>query len=173
PAERSYVKASTERTHRWLDRCKKELADTPPKYDYHQTLFPIVQGGVFKDLRKWSAEEIAKRACEGNAIGGVSVGEPPELMYEMTDIACRILPKAKPRYLMGVGYPWDILECIALGIDMFDCVVPTRNGRNGMLYTEEGIINIKNKKWAQDFSAIDHQRSEEHTSELQSRFDLV
>ncbi len=155
PAERNYVKASTERTHRWLDRCIKELKYTPGKYGYDQTLFPIVQGGVFKDLRQWSAEEIAKRDCEGNAIGGVSVGEPSELMYEMTDIACHVLPKEKPRYLMGVGYPWDILECIGLGVDMFDCVVPTRNGRNGMLYTEEGIINIKNKKWAEDFSPID------------------
>src|SRR5699024_12126337 len=137
------------------------------------TLFTVEQGGVYNDHRKWSAEEIAERDCQGNAIGGVSVGEPPELMYEMTDIACNILPEDKPRYLMGVGYPWDILESIALGIDMFDCVVPTRNGRNGMLFTTDGIINIKNKKWAEDFSAIDHQRSEEHTSELQSRFDLV
>lgn len=157
PAERRYVKASTARTHRWLDRCKDELKNSPALYGYEQTLFPIVQGGVYKDLRKWSVEEIAKRDCQGNAIGGVSVGEPPELMYEMTDIACHILPEDKPRYLMGVGYPWDILESISLGIDMFDCVVPTRNGRNGMLFTKDGIINIKNKKWATDFSAIDKQ----------------
>lgn len=155
PAERIYVKESTERTHRWLDRCLAEMKQTEPNYGYGQTLFPIVQGGVFKDLRKQSAEEIANRHCEGNAIGGVSVGEPPELMYEMTDIACGILPEDKPRYLMGVGTPWDILECIALGVDMFDCVMPTRNGRNGMLFTAEGVINIKNKKWAEDFSPID------------------
>lgn len=155
PAERMYVKESTERTHRWLYRCMEELKNTVPHYGYRQSLFPIVQGGVYKDLRQQSAETIAACNCEGNAIGGVSVGEPPELMYEMTDIACGILPEDKPRYLMGVGTPWDILECIAMGVDMFDCVMPTRNGRNGMLFTEEGVINIKNKKWAEDFSPID------------------
>ncbi len=155
PAEHRYVKESTERTHRWLDRCVTELQQLPPCYGYEQTLFPIVQGGVYKDLRVLSAEAIAERDCAGNAIGGVSVGEPPELMYEMTDICCTILPEDKPRYLMGVGTPWDLLECITLGIDMFDCVMPTRNGRNGMLFTEEGVINIKNKKWAEDFSPID------------------
>ncbi len=155
PAEHHYVKESTARTHRWLDRCISELAQDPPCYGYEQTLFPIVQGGVYKDLRTQSAEAVAERNCAGNAIGGVSVGEPSELMYEMTAIACSILPEDKPRYLMGVGTPWDLLECIALGIDMFDCVMPTRNGRNGMLFTEAGVINIKNKKWAEDFSPID------------------
>ena len=155
PAERSYVQQSMQRTHRWLDRCITALADTAPLYDYAQTLFPIVQGGVYKDLRQQSAEAVAGRNCDGNAIGGVSVGEPPELMYEMCDIVTRILPEDKPRYLMGVGTPWDLLETIALGVDMFDCVLPTRNGRNGMLFTEEGVINIKNRKWANDFSPLD------------------
>ncbi len=157
PAGHSYVKESMERTHRWLDRCITEMKKTSPLYGYEQTLFPIVQGGIYKDLRKESAEAIAARECGGNAIGGVSVGEPAELMYEMTDLACSILPEEKPRYLMGVGAPWDLLECIALGVDMFDCVMPTRNGRNGMLFTEKGVVNIKNKKWADDFSPIDEE----------------
>ncbi len=155
PAEHSYVKNSMERTHRWLDRCIAAMKATMPVYGYEQALFPIVQGGVYKDLRKQSAEAIAERGCEGNAIGGVSVGEPTELMYEMTDLACSILPEDKPRYLMGVGTPWDLLECINLGVDMFDCVMPTRNGRNGMLFTEKGVINIKNKKWETCFDPID------------------
>lgn len=157
PSEYEYVCKSMELTHRWLDRCIKRLEETEPIYGYEQTLFPIVQGGVYKDLRKRSAEEIAARNCFGNAIGGVSVGEPEELMYEMTTISCEILPEEKPRYLMGVGTPWNILECIAMGIDMFDCVMPTRNGRNGMLFTSEAVINIRNKKWEQDFSPIDQE----------------
>ena len=142
-------------THRWLDRCISHLEKTPLKYDYGQTFFPIVQGSTYKDLRKQSAEYIASVGAEGNAIGGLSVGEPAEEMYEMTAVVTEILPKEKPRYLMGVGTPVNILENIALGIDMFDCVMPTRNGRNGMLFTSEGIINIKNKKWEADLSVID------------------
>jgi len=142
-------------THRWLDRCISHLDKTPLKYDYNQTFFPIVQGSTYKDLRKISAEYIASVGAEGNAIGGLSVGEPAEEMYAMTDVVTAILPKDKPRYLMGVGTPINILENIALGIDMFDCVMPTRNGRNGMLFTAHGTINIKNKKWEADFSAID------------------
>lgn len=157
PCEYDYAKNSMELTHRWLDRCIAHFAETQPKYDYDQTLFPIVQGSTFTDLRKKSAEFIASREAEGNAIGGLSVGEPAEMMYEMTDLVCRILPKDKPRYLMGVGTPVNILEGIALGVDMFDCVMPTRNGRNGMLFTSEGIINIKNEKWKDDFSAVDPQ----------------
>lgn len=155
PCEYKYAKNSMEMTHRWLKRCVERFNATEPLYDYSQTLFPIVQGSVYKDLRKQSAEAIASFELEGNAIGGLSVGEPHELMYEMTDIVCEILPKDKPRYLMGVGTPENILECIALGIDMFDCVMPTRNGRNGMVFTTQGIINIKNKKWENDFSVID------------------
>jgi len=155
PCEYDYARDSMKMTHRWLDRCCTRFDNTEEKYGYKQTLFPIVQGSVYKDLRKESAEHIASKEREGNAIGGLSVGEPHEIMYEMTEMVCGILPKDKPRYLMGVGTPANILESIALGIDMFDCVMPTRNGRNGMLFTKNGIINIKNKKWQEDFSLID------------------
>ena len=155
PCEYDYAKDSMHMTHRWLDRCINQFDKTEGKYGYSQTLFPIVQGSVYKDLRSQSAEYIANTNREGNAIGGLSVGEPAEDMYEMTDHVCQILPKDKPRYLMGVGTPANILECIALGVDMFDCVMPTRNARNGMLYTTEGIINIRNEKWKEDFSIID------------------
>lgn len=155
PCEYNYAKRSMHMTHRWLDRCISHLEKTPLKYGYEQTFFPIVQGSTYKDLRQQSAEYIAAAGAEGNAIGGLSVGEPAEEMYEMTSIVSEILPKEKPRYLMGVGTPINILENIALGIDMFDCVMPTRNGRNGMLFTANGTINIKNKKWEADFSAID------------------
>ena len=155
PCEYNYAEKSMYLTHRWLDRCISRFDETQCPYDYSQTLFPIVQGSVFRDLRKNSAEYIASKNAEGNAIGGLSVGEPHEMMYEMTDLVCSILPKNKPRYLMGVGTPVNILECIALGIDMFDCVMPTRNGRNGWLFTENGIINIKNEKWKDDFSILD------------------
>ena len=155
PCDYQYAKRSMHMTHRWLERCLTHLDKTPLKYDYRQTFFPIVQGSTYKDLRKQSAEYIASVGAEGNAIGGLSVGEPAEEMYEMTAVVTEILPKDKPRYLMGVGTPINILENIALGIDMFDCVMPTRNGRNGMLFTAFGSINIKNKKWADDFSEID------------------
>lgn len=155
PSEYQYAKNSMELTHRWLTRCVQHLNNTEPKYGYEQTLFPIVQGSTYADLRKASAEFVANMECEGNAIGGLSVGEPEEMMYEMAALCCGILPADKPRYLMGVGTPWNILENISLGIDMFDCVMPTRNGRNGMLFTWDGVINIKNKKWATDFSPID------------------
>ena len=155
PCDYNYAKRSMHMTHRWLDRCINHLEKTPEIYDYKQTLFPIVQGSTYKDLRKQSAEYIANAGAEGNAIGGLSVGEPAEEMYAMTDVVTEILPEDKPRYLMGVGTPINILENIALGIDMFDCVMPTRNGRNGMLFTAHGTINIKNKKWADDFSPID------------------
>lgn len=155
PSEYSYARTSMELTHRWLARCIKRLSETEPKYGYNQTLFPIVQGSTFRDLRKASSEFVASVEAEGNAIGGLSVGEPEEMMYEMCALCCAYLPENKPRYLMGVGTPWNILENIALGIDMFDCVMPTRNGRNGMLFTTKGVINIKNKKWASDFTPID------------------
>lgn len=155
PCEYAYARKSMERTHRWLKRCIERFDATEGKYGYNQTLFPIVQGSMYKDLRKQSAEFIASCNREGNAIGGLSVGEPAEVMYEMTDIITDILPADKPRYLMGVGTPVNILEGIALGIDMFDCVMPTRNARNGMLFTSEGIINIRNEKWKEDFSPID------------------
>lgn len=155
PCEYDYAKNSLDLTHRWLDRCIAHFGATEPKYGHSQALFPIVQGSTFADLRKKSAEFIASRGAEGNAIGGLSVGEPAEMMYEMTDLVCRILPKDRPRYLMGVGTPVNILEGISLGIDMFDCVMPTRNGRNGMLFTSEGILNMKNEKWKNDFSPID------------------
>ncbi|MDX5584805.1 MAG: tRNA guanosine(34) transglycosylase Tgt [Aureibaculum sp.] len=155
PCEYEYAKKSMHMTHRWLKRCIEHLEKNPVKYGYQQTFFPIVQGSTYKDLRKLSAEFIASVEAEGNAIGGLSVGEPAEEMYAMTDHVCNILPKDKPRYLMGVGTPINILENIALGIDMFDCVMPTRNGRNGMLFTAHGTINIKNKKWEDDFSPID------------------
>ena len=155
PSEYSYAKKSMELTHRWLERCIKRLAETPDKYGYTQNLFPIIQGSTFKDLRVASSEFIASTNCAGNAIGGLSVGEPEEMMYEYTSLCTDNLPANKPRYLMGVGTPWNLLECIDRGVDMFDCVMPTRNGRNGMLFTTEGVINIKNKKWASDFSPID------------------
>lgn len=151
----SYAKNSMELTHRWLDRCVKRFAETPDKYGYTQNLFPIVQGATFKDLRRQSCEYITSKEAPGNAIGGVSVGEPVPVMYEICDWCCQHLPKEKPRYLMGVGTPWDILECIGMGVDMFDCVMPTRNGRNAMLFTTEGVVNIDNKKWEFDFSPID------------------
>ncbi len=155
PSDYTYAKKSMELTHRWLERCVTRLAETPDKYGYTQNLFPIVQGSTYKDLRVASSQFIASQNAAGNAIGGLSVGEPEEMMYEFTELCCDNLPSDKPRYLMGVGTPWNILENIALGIDMFDCVMPTRNGRNGMLFTSKGIINIKNKKWATDFSVID------------------
>lgn len=155
PCEYGYARKSMEMTHRWLKRCTERIDSTEGKYGYSQTLFPIVQGSVYKDLRKQSAEFIAEQGREGNAIGGLSVGEPAEMMYEMTEIVTDLLPRDKPRYLMGVGTPANILECIALGVDMFDCVMPTRNARNGMLFTSEGIINIRNEKWKDDFTPID------------------
>ena len=150
-----YAKTSMELTHRWLDRCRERFGNTPDKYGYTQNLFPIVQGSVFEDLRKQSCAFVSSRNAAGNAIGGLSVGEPDEQLYEMTALCCAHLPVQKPRYLMGVGTPWNLLECIALGVDMFDCVMPTRNGRNGMLFTSKGVINIDNKKWENDFSPID------------------
>lgn len=155
PCEYGYARNSMDMTHRWLTRCIGRFDQTEGKYDYNQTLFPIVQGSVYKDLRKQSAEFIASTNQQGNAIGGLSVGEPAEIMYEMTELVTDILPKDKPRYLMGVGTPANILECIALGVDMFDCVMPTRNARNGMLFTSEGFINIRNEKWKEDFTSID------------------
>jgi queuine tRNA-ribosyltransferase len=142
-------------THRWLDRCFKRFNATQDKYGYAQNLFPIVQGGSYKDLRIASCEAITAANAVGNAIGGLSVGEPEDMMYELTALCCEHLPADKPRYLMGVGTPWNILECISMGIDMFDCVMPTRNGRNGMLFTTQGVINIDNKKWENDFTPID------------------
>ncbi|MGB2457433.1 MAG: tRNA guanosine(34) transglycosylase Tgt [Flavobacteriales bacterium] len=155
PCDYNYAKKSMHMTHRWLKRCCERFDSTEAKYGFDQTLFPIVQGSVYKDLRKQSAEKIASFEREGNAIGGLSVGEPHDLMYEMTEIVCNVLPEDKPRYLMGVGTPTNLLENIALGVDMFDCVMPSRNARNGMIFTSEGTINIKNKKWADDFSPID------------------
>ncbi|MEQ9299118.1 MAG: tRNA guanosine(34) transglycosylase Tgt [Cyclobacteriaceae bacterium] len=155
PSTYEYAEKSMHMTHRWLDRCINRFDQTEGKYGYSQTLFPIVQGSTYDDLRKQSAEYVASTNREGNAIGGLSVGEPAEKMYHHTDQVCAILPKDKPRYLMGVGTPENILECIALGVDMFDCVMPTRNARNGMLFTSEGIINMRNEKWKNDFSLID------------------
>lgn len=155
PCDYEYARKSMELTHRWLKRCIDRFDSTEGKYGYEQTLFPIVQGSVFEDLRKQSAEFVASCERDGNAIGGLSVGEPAEMMYEMTEMVTDILPKDKPRYLMGVGTPANILEAIALGVDMFDCVMPTRNARNGMLFTSEGIINIRNEKWKEDFGPID------------------
>ena len=154
-SEYNYAKTSMELTHRWLDRCFQQFDSTSPKYGFTQNLFPIVQGGTFKDLRQQSCEYITSKNATGNAIGGLSVGEPEETMYEICNWCCDHLPINKPRYLMGVGTPWNILECIGLGIDMFDCVMPTRNGRNAMLFTTKGIINIDNKKWEKDFSPLD------------------
>lgn len=155
PSEYAYAKKSMELTHRWLDRCFKQFDNTPDKYGYTQNLFPIIQGSTFADLRKASGEYIASKNAAGNAIGGLSVGEPDNMMYEFTELCCDLLPVNKPRYLMGVGTPWNILECIALGVDMFDCVMPTRNGRNAMLFTSKGVINIDNKKWEKDFTPLD------------------
>ena len=155
PCDYRYAQRSMHMTHRWLDRCINHLEKVPTKYGYDQTFFPIVQGSTYKDLRRQSAEYIANSGQQGNAIGGLSVGEPAEEMYAMTEVVCEILPEDKPRYLMGVGTPINILENIALGIDMFDCVMPTRNARNGMLFTANGTINIKNKKWEADFSPLD------------------
>lgn len=155
PCEYNYARRSMHMTHRWLKRCWKRFNETEPLYGYQQALFPIVQGSVYKELRRQSAEVISEYDSLGNAIGGLSVGEPHEDLYEMTDLVCSILPKEKPRYLMGVGTPANILECIALGIDMFDCVMPTRNARHGLIFTKEGKINIKNAKWKDDFSPID------------------
>ena len=166
PCDYAYAKKSMQMTHRWLTRCDNWLKQNPEIYDYKQTLFPIVQGSTYRDLRTESAEYIASIGADGNAIGGLSVGEPHEDMYEMTDLVCGILPKDKPRYLMGVGTPINILENIALGVDMFDCVMPTRNARNGQLFTWDGIINIKNKKWEDDFSPLD----EKGTSYVDSHY---
>ena len=160
PCDFDYASRSLDMTHRWLKRCCDQFDSTEPLYGFDQTLFPIVQGSTYKDLRLKSAEKIASFGRDGNAIGGLSVGEPAEMMYEMTDLVCGILPKDKPRYLMGVGTPANILENIALGVDMFDCVMPTRNARNGMLFTSEGFINIKNEKWKDDFSPIDENLGE-------------
>ncbi len=157
PCDYDYAKKSLDLTHQWLKRCVTHFEKSEPKYGHSQALFPIVQGSVYKDLREKSAEEIAGYGADGNAIGGLSVGEPHDMMYEMTDLVCRILPEDKPRYLMGVGTPVNILESIALGVDMFDCVMPTRNARHGLLYTKNGIINIKNKKWKNDFSPLDEE----------------
>ena len=155
PCDYSYAKKSLDLTHQWLDRSINEFSKKTKSYGYEQHLFPIVQGSTYKDLREKSAEYIANKNMDGNAIGGLSVGEPKEVIYENVDLVCNILPKEKPRYLMGVGTPENIIECISLGVDMFDCVMPTRNGRNGMLFTKKGTINIKNKKWEKDFSVID------------------
>lgn len=155
PCPYDYAKRSMHMTHRWLKRCFEQMEKTESKYGYEQALFPIVQGSVYKDLRRESAQAIIEADAVGNAIGGLSVGEPDDELYEMTQVVCEVLPTEKPRYLMGVGTPANLLECIALGIDMFDCVMPTRNARHGMLFTSEGIINIKNKKWEKDFSPID------------------
>jgi queuine tRNA-ribosyltransferase len=155
PCDYDYAKRSMAMTHRWLDRCFTRFSETEPLYGYKQFLFPIVQGSVYADLRKQSCDYVASKNAEGNAIGGLSVGEPDDELYAMTDLCCSILPREKPRYLMGVGTPANILEAIALGIDMFDCVMPTRNARNGMLFTTQGIINIRNEKWKNDFSPID------------------
>ena len=150
-----YARKSLDLTHRWLDRCIKRFNETEPLYGYKQSLFPIVQGCSYKDLRQESAKYIADKGCDGNAIGGLAVGEPTEVMYEMVEVVNEILPKDKPRYLMGVGTPWNILENIERGVDMFDCVMPTRNGRNAMLFTYDGTMNMKNKKWEDDFTPID------------------
>lgn len=156
-SEYAYAKKSLGLTHRWLDRCLKRFNETEPKYGYEQSLFPIVQGCTYRDLRVQSAEFVAEKGCDGNAIGGLAVGEPAEVMYEMIEVVNAILPKDKPRYLMGVGTPANLLEGIERGVDMFDCVMPTRNGRNAMIFTAEGIINLRNRKWQEDFSPLDPQ----------------
>lgn len=155
PCDYEYARKSMEMTHRWLDRCRQRMDETEGLYGHQQALFPIVQGSTFKDLRQKSAEVIAAKAADGNAIGGLSVGEPHEEMYATTDLVCGILPEDKPRYLMGVGTPANLLECIALGVDMFDCVMPTRNARNGYLFTRNGIMNMRNAKWIDDFTPLD------------------
>jgi queuine tRNA-ribosyltransferase len=155
PSDHFYARTSMEVTHHWLDRCLERFVEAPSKYAHDQNLFPIVQGGTFADLRKHSCAYVSSKNATGNAIGGLSVGEPEGMMYEFTGLCCDNLPVDKPRYLMGVGTPWNILECISLGVDMFDCVMPTRNGRNAMLFTSKGVINIDNKKWEKDFSPID------------------
>ena len=155
PSEYDYVKKSMDLTHVWLDKCVHHFDNTPDKYGYTQNLFPIVQGGIYEDLRMASCEYISSKNAVGNAIGGLSVGEPEQQLYDFTALCCENLPVQKPRYLMGVGTPWNILEAIDLGVDMFDCVMPTRNGRNGMIFTSQGVINIKNLKWAKDFSPLD------------------
>lgn len=155
PCDYEYAKQSMHMTHRWLKRCMTQMNKTQPKYGHDQALFPIIQGSTYKDLRAESAETIASHDAIGNAIGGLSVGEPDDELYEMTDLVCSILPTEKPRYLMGVGTPVNLLECISMGVDMFDCVMPSRNARHGMLFTSEGIINIRNKKWEKDFSQLD------------------
>lgn len=155
PATYSYARDSMERTHRWIARCFDAHRQTPALYGHSQSLFPIIQGSTYKDLREQSTDFAVEREADGHAIGGLSVGEPEDILYELTEFCCARLPQDRPRYLMGVGTPWNLLECISLGIDMFDCVMPTRNGRNGMLFTSEGIINIKNKKWEKDFSPLD------------------
>ncbi|MCH8903513.1 MAG: tRNA guanosine(34) transglycosylase Tgt [Bacteroidetes bacterium] len=170
PCEYDYAKKSMELTHRWLKRCVRQFDKTKPIYGHSQALFPIVQGSTYKDLRTESAEVIAEAGMAGNAIGGLSVGEPEEIIYEMTDLVCSILPENKPRYLMGVGTPVNLLEAISLGVDMFDCVIPSRNGRNGMLYTGKGIINIKNKKWQRDFSPIDKESKASASREYSKAF---
>ena len=157
PCEKKYAEASMHMTHRWLERCIEQYKNTQPLYGHYQSLLPIVQGSVYPDLRKQSAEYVAQKDMDAMAIGGLSVGEPAEDMYAMTDLVCQILPTDKPRYLMGVGTPANILECIALGIDMFDCVMPTRNARNGMIFTTQGIMNMRNEKWKNDFSPIDEE----------------
>ena len=157
PCDYNYARRSMQLTHAWLDRCVERVRTTEPKYGYQQSLYPIVQGSVYRDLRIQSAEKIASVGCDGNAIGGLSVGEPVETMYELTELVCDILPSDKPRYLMGVGTPANILESIALGIDMMDCVMPTRNGRNGLLFTSRGTMNMKNQKWEYDFSPLDEE----------------
>lgn len=169
PCEFDYAKNSMEMTHRWLTRCIKYHNETPAQYGHAQSLFPIVQGSVYKDLRAKSAEFIAEQGADGNAIGGLSVGEPAEHMYEMTDLVCSILPADKPRYLMGVGTPVNILENIALGVDMFDCVLPSRNARHGLLYTAQGVMNMKNLKWANDHSPIDDTEGSAPTSKFYSK----
>ncbi|QQS29022.1 MAG: tRNA guanosine(34) transglycosylase Tgt [Sphingobacteriales bacterium] len=168
PCEYNYASKSLNLTHQWLGRCIDRFDNTPPNYGYTQSLFPIVQGSVYRDLRIKSAETIAAHEREGNAIGGLAVGEPAEIMYEMTDLVCSILPADKPRYLMGVGTPVNILEAIALGVDMFDCVMPTRNARHGLLFTANGIIHIKNSKWKNDFSPID-EKSPAPTSRIHTK----
>jgi queuine tRNA-ribosyltransferase len=155
PSEYEYVQKSMDLTHLWLDKCFNRLAETPDLYGHTQNLFPIVQGGTYADLRKASCEYISSKNAVGNAIGGLSVGESEQELYDFTQLCCENLPVNKPRYLMGVGTPWNILEAIDLGVDMFDCVMPTRNGRNGMVFTSQGVINIKNKQWASDFSPLD------------------
>ncbi|MCB0785443.1 MAG: queuine tRNA-ribosyltransferase family protein, partial [Flavobacteriales bacterium] len=155
PCERDYAERSMHLTHRWLDRCITRFGETDPRHGYDQLLFPIVQGSTFPELRQRSAEFVAQRDMPGYGIGGLSVGEPEEEMYAMAGLVCGILPKDRPRYLMGVGTPWNLLENIALGVDMFDCVMPTRNGRNGMLFTRQGIVHIKNRKWADDHGPLD------------------